>query len=180
VPERVGTRVAQRYGHAEGSLEVLDAGCGTGLCAGHLRPVAARLTGVDLSPGMLRAARRRKLYDDLVESELTAYLQSAERVFDLVVCADTLCYFGALETVFAAVAKALRPGGHFLFSVEHGPPNDACGFRIQSSGRYSHTTAYVRENLERAGLAVTAIDELVLRQEAGDAVAGLLVEAVAT
>ena len=34
-------------------LNILDAGCGTGLCAPALLPYAARLTGVDLSPAMV-------------------------------------------------------------------------------------------------------------------------------
>ena len=36
-----------------GNLEVLDAGCGTGLCGPLLKPFAARLVGVDLSAGLL-------------------------------------------------------------------------------------------------------------------------------
>jgi len=46
-------------------LDVADAGCGTGLCAPALRPLARRLVGVDLSPEMLEKARARGLYDAL-------------------------------------------------------------------------------------------------------------------
>ena len=38
------------------SLDVLDMGCGTGLCAPLLRPLSRRLVGVDLSAGMLERA----------------------------------------------------------------------------------------------------------------------------
>jgi predicted TPR repeat methyltransferase len=58
------------------ALDVLDAGCGTGLCVGFLRPIARRLVGVDLSGKMLEKARERGGYDELVEAELTAYLES--------------------------------------------------------------------------------------------------------
>src|SRR6185503_17156267 len=37
-------------------LDILDLGCGTGLCGPLLRPIARRLTGVDLSPNMLAKA----------------------------------------------------------------------------------------------------------------------------
>ena len=40
-------------------LDVLDAGCGTGLCAPLLHPYARHLVGVDLSPRMLDKARER-------------------------------------------------------------------------------------------------------------------------
>ena len=40
-------------------LDVLDAGCGTGLCGPLVAPYARRLTGVDLSTACSRARRRR-------------------------------------------------------------------------------------------------------------------------
>jgi predicted TPR repeat methyltransferase len=60
---------------ASRSLDVLDAGCGTGLCGPLIAPYARRLVGVDLSEGMLDQARARGVYDDLVRRELTAYLR---------------------------------------------------------------------------------------------------------
>jgi predicted TPR repeat methyltransferase len=40
----------------DGSRQILDLGCGTGLCGPLLRPYAAHLVGVDLSTGMLAHA----------------------------------------------------------------------------------------------------------------------------
>lgn len=47
-------------------LDILDAGCGTGLCADVLRPYAKSLVGVDLSPQMLALAAKQQIYDQLV------------------------------------------------------------------------------------------------------------------
>lgn len=33
-------------------------------------------------------------YDELIECEMTGYLSKQSRTFDVIVCADTLCYFG--------------------------------------------------------------------------------------
>src|SRR5207245_6254227 len=93
-------------------------GCGTGLCGDGFRPLARRLVGVDLSPGMLERARARGCYDELVCEELTAYVRRCEERFDLITAADVFCYFGDLTAVFAATAALLRPGGRFIFSVE--------------------------------------------------------------
>ena len=41
------------------ALDILDAGCGTGLCGPLLAPYARRLVGVDLSDGMLKHAREK-------------------------------------------------------------------------------------------------------------------------
>ncbi len=100
------------------SLEVLDIGCGTGLCGPLIAPHARRLVGVDLSARMLAQARARNVYDELVKEELTAYLRDLSEAFDVIVSADTLVYFGPLTGVVEASARALRPGGRLIFTVE--------------------------------------------------------------
>src|SRR5262249_1777868 len=117
-PEFVMAAVAAQIPSATGSLVVLDAGCGTGLCARALGPYARSLTGVDLSPAMLSHAARLEQYDELREEELTAHLQASRARYDLVVSADTLCYFGELKPVLGAAARALRPDGLIVFTVE--------------------------------------------------------------
>ena len=47
----------------------------------------------------------RKLYAELIRAELGEYLAAQSDRFDLIVSADTLVYFGALEPVLAAAAK---------------------------------------------------------------------------
>ena len=100
-------------------LDVLDAGCGTGLCGPLLAPYARRLCGVDLSAEMLAHAETKKVYDELVQAELTEYLGNHPAAFDLIASADTLCYFGKLDDVLAAAKRALRPGGVLVFTLEH-------------------------------------------------------------
>ena len=53
---------------------VLDLGCGTGLAALPFRPFSDWVVGVDLSPAMLAQARKKGLYDRLIESEAMAFL----------------------------------------------------------------------------------------------------------
>jgi predicted TPR repeat methyltransferase len=42
-------------------LDVLDAGCGTGLCGAVVAPFARRLVGVDMSQGMLAHAKDKNV-----------------------------------------------------------------------------------------------------------------------
>ncbi len=72
-------------------------GCGTGLCGPLIRGYARRLIGIDLSSGMLTQAKEKQLYDELWQVELTEYLRDQVEAFDVIVSADTLVYFGALE-----------------------------------------------------------------------------------
>ncbi|MCG5238504.1 methyltransferase [Azospirillum doebereinerae] len=174
-PELLAARVAADGESSEGGLDVLDAGCGTGLCAAALRPLARRLTGVDLSGGMLERARARQLYDALEEAELVAFLTGRPSAFDLIVAADVLCYFGVLDEALAAAAKALRPGGRLAFTVEALEAAGDAPHRVATHGRYAHRAGYVRATLATAGLEVAVFDRDTLRMESGAPVAGLVV-----
>ena len=158
------------------SFDVLDAGCGTGLCGHFLAPYARRLVGVDLSTGMLTQAAAKQLYHELLHGELTAYLSSQPAAFDIIVSADTLVYFGALDEVIAAAAGALRPGGVLIFTLEHGTAADAPDFRLETHGRYTHSRGYVERLLSANGFEID-IGTADLRMESGVPVAGLVVRA---
>ena len=177
-PHIVAAALAAEYGEPRAALDILDAGCGTGLCGPLLRPFARSLDGVDLSPGMLEKAKARGGYDDLQAAELTAFLAALHSEYDSIVSADTLCYFGDLDAVMHAAAAALRPGGTLIFTVEKSAgPETSAGFTLNSSGRYTHTGEYIRAALSRAAYEVRSMDGVVLRQEYFKPVDGFVVVA---
>jgi predicted TPR repeat methyltransferase len=158
-------------------FDIADLGCGTGLCGALVAPWARRLSGCDLSTAMLELAQRRAVYDQLDKAELVAYLEAHRGAFDVVVSADTLCYFGALESVAGAARGALRPGGQLVFTVEALPEDDGASHRLLAHGRYAHAHAYLRSVLDGAGFVRQRIDADVLRSEGGLPVHGWLVSA---
>lgn len=176
-PELVRAALSVALGAAGSVHDVLDAGCGTGLCGPLLRPYARTLAGVDLSPRMLEKARGRGVYDELVEQELVAFLRERPSRFDVVASADTLCYFGDLAPAIGAARMSLRPAGWLVFTVERA--DDIECYRINPHGRYSHAEAYVSATLAAGGFAAAHIAPAVLRREAGASVAGLVVRAQA-
>lgn len=157
-------------------VDLLDAGCGTGLLAPRVRQRVRRLDGVDLSGGMLEKARALNLYDELVEGELTAYLLAHPQDYDVIACADTLCYFGAIDAALDAAHDALRPGGVFVFSVEH-QPDLQTDYLLQVHGRYSHRQSYVERALQHSAFVEVKVEPCTLRMEMLVPVAGLIVTA---
>lgn len=161
------------------AVAILDVGCGTGLCGPLLSPLADRMVGVDLSPGMLAEAKKRGVYDDLVEADLVAYMAEQRAAFDAIISADTLVYIGRLEEVVVAAAASLKPGGWLIFTLEQMAEDDASGngYRLAPHGRFEHQPNYVEAALGEAGLATVSLDAVVPRLEGGRPVPGILVTA---
>jgi predicted TPR repeat methyltransferase len=169
VPQKICSALL-RITPPEHKYIALDAGCGTGLCGPLLRSFASELVGVDLSPKMLEQAAKLGIYDQLLCEELTAFLNRSAGRFDLVVATDVAVYIGDLLPVFAAAAKAIRPGGLFAFSTES---STGTTYRLQPSGRFAHSPEYVRSFASPA-FEQQICEETTLRLEAGARVPGHL------
>ena len=152
-------------------LDILDLGCGTGLVGARFRPLARTLTGVDFSPNMLEVARQRRIYDNLICGELTEFLPTQTRKFDLAVATDVFLYIGDLSGVFQGVRGALRDGGFFGFSVEI---SDAQDFVLRLNRHYAHSGGYLRKLATDQGFVLETIESHVIRQDDGIDVAGYL------
>ena len=179
-PELVEAAMAKHVPADGPQLDILDAGCGTGLCADILRSRARKLVGVDLSEGMIAGAAVRDVYDELVTAELTSWLAEQTSRFDLIVSADLLIYFGDVTLFVEVAAQALKQDGKLIFTVEElsGSSQDI-GFQLNSSGRYSHTERHLRGALAKAGLVMVSVETHKLRTEHFKPVTGLVCVAVA-
>src|SRR5712691_11116802 len=153
---------------------MIDLGCGTGLAAAAFRGCCETICGVDLSPAMVEAARRKGLYERLDVDDMLAFLeQEGEGACDLVLAADAFVYLGDLAPICRAAARALAPAGLFGFTVETAGAGVVLGEKL----RYAHGADHVRAALARAGLDLLALDPASTRTESGAAVPGLVVVA---
>jgi predicted TPR repeat methyltransferase len=175
-PELVAQALVALLPPPERQHDIADVGCGTGLVGPWVRQWARYLAGCDLSVGMLRRAKQRGVYDALHKAELVHYLDTQPARFDVILSADTLCYFGDLAPPLAAARQALRPGGRLVFTVE-ATQDGGPGFSLQPHGRYAHARTYAEQAIASAGFAWQAIEAVDLRMEAGQPVRGWLVSA---
>lgn len=103
---------------------ILDAGCGTGRVAIELARRGFEVTGLDIDPGMLGAARRKAPDLPWIEGDLAA--TAFDEPFDAVVLAGNVLIFVAPGTEAAVVARCashLRSGGLLV-----------AGFQVQAGG----------------------------------------------
>lgn len=99
---------------------VLDLGCGYGWhCRYVLEQGAARVLGLDISEKMLAEAERRG--GEAIEYRLCGIedYEYPPAAWDLVISNLALHYIADLEVIFNKVFTTLKPGGIFVFNIEH-------------------------------------------------------------
>lgn len=176
VLEQLGYQAPQRLAgsilaHIAGPLRILDLGCGTGLCGAALAHRKGNLTGVDLSQKMLALAGARGIYDELHCQEVHHFLAGTSgQPWNAIVAADVFIYIGALESIFAGVARVLAPGGVFAFSTEESKERD---YALSPTGRYAQSLAYVRR-LAQGDFLILEAAPAIIRKEGDAALAGRL------
>jgi ubiquinone/menaquinone biosynthesis C-methylase UbiE len=128
---------------------LLDVATGTGIVLRRARervPGLARLTGLDLTPGMLAVARGRSegLGIEYVEGDAQA-LPFEDDSFDVLTCQQGLQFFPEREQALAGFRRVLRPGGRAVV---------ACWCEIESQPGYLAVAEVVARRLpDRAGAA---------------------------
>ena len=104
-------------------LRVLDLACGHGPIARQLARSGARVTGVDISEVLLELAQAAEIEEPLgiayLRLDATSNEALAGEVFDAVTCHHGLADIDDLDGAIATVARVLRPGGRFVFSILH-------------------------------------------------------------
>lgn len=159
--------------HAQqGELSLLDLGCGTGLSGQALKPYCRRIVGVDLSEKMLEKARAKGVYDSLHAGDIVEFMRQCSERFDAAACLDVLVYIGNLEPVFEGVARRLKPGGLFAFSVEEG--DDAPPYTLRPTARYAHARSYIESLAVKTGYAMVAVEKTGIRKDGLEKVQGYI------
>jgi len=146
-------------------LDVLDIGCGTGVCGEYLRACSRHLEGVDLSPHMLAQAQKKGYYDKLECADAIAYMQGCERTFDLIIASGVLILFGDLLPVFQTAARLLKPGGFFVFTLYR---SESEAVMVRYNLHFAHSAVYVREAAAAAGLQLALLEPKVHEFDLGE------------
>lgn len=99
---------------------VADIGCGGGLLSEEFARRGARVTGVDLSPTAIDAAKEHAVKSGLsIDYRNCAIKELVDKgeTFDIVICAEMLEHVDDLKSTVKDSASLLSNGGHYLFET---------------------------------------------------------------
>ncbi|MEZ5980079.1 MAG: L-histidine N(alpha)-methyltransferase [Planctomycetota bacterium] len=101
------------------TARVLDAGAGTGAAGVALREFGFEdVTGVDLSPDMLRCAEKKGVYTQTLVADLALPVDSlTTSSFDAAILVGVFSYGQAPAEALDEIARLVRPGGVVVFTM---------------------------------------------------------------
>lgn len=117
--------------------DVLEVGCGTGLVMHRVAERARSVSGIDISSGMLRQARRRGL--EVVQADATA-LPFSNEAFDVVYSLKVLAHIRDIERALDEMARVTRPGGTLLLEFYNPVSLRYLAKRVAGPGKISSQT----------------------------------------
>jgi SAM-dependent methyltransferase len=145
-----------------------DVGCGPGHVTAYLTALGAQAIGVDLSPGMVSAARASHPELHFTVGDLLA-LPAVDAAWGGVLCAYSIIHLDADERprAYAELARVIRPDGWLLvsFHTEHLDQGVAPGGTVHLEQWWGHDVdldfhfldpTEVISGLDRAGFALAA------------------------
>ncbi|HEX8220245.1 MAG TPA: class I SAM-dependent methyltransferase [Chloroflexia bacterium] len=128
----------------------LDIACGNGIFSRRMAELGAYVVACDFSPRLVELARSRTTeHADRIEYHVADATDEAQLVamgegrFDAAVCSMALMDMPAIEPLYRAVSRMLKPGGRFVLSVSHPCFNTGYTNRLaeedNSTGEVTHS-----------------------------------------
>jgi ubiquinone/menaquinone biosynthesis C-methylase UbiE len=136
----------------------LDVACGVGLMGHTLRLVyvEGRLTGADISAGMLAKANARECYDALLTANVNERLPVGDRSIDVALCTGATELL-AVDAVLQECRRVVKPAGQLWVSFQHDDgvtPNPTAHQHV-----FGMSLASVRSALERCDFQILTLEQ---------------------
>ena len=105
----------------QGAVKVLDMGCASGIQSKILSSDGFEMTGMDLSPRMIKEAEKRLPEANFIVGDITQ-MPFKDNSFDAVLAKDCIFHMpkDLVPDVLNSVHKILRKGGYFYLAVKKG------------------------------------------------------------
>lgn len=120
MPENLGVLARELIQYIGQNGRIIEVGCGTGRDMSWFEAQNANVTGIDLSVGMLKYARK-EVRGNLVGMNMR-YLGFCNNFFDGAWCCASLLHLPKNEAMFALqeIKRVLKPNGMLVLSIQKG------------------------------------------------------------
>jgi ubiquinone/menaquinone biosynthesis C-methylase UbiE len=154
------------YEYVSPNEKILDLGIGTGLASIQFSKIGLKVYGLDIAEDMLNVCRNKAFAEELKLYKLSNdNLPYDDNSFNHIISCGVFHFLGDLKNVFSDVARVLRKGGIFGFTIapdnftnEYSQQMTAWGVPI-----FKHSTDYIKELLENNEMRLLKEQRLLIK-----------------
>jgi len=171
VPDTMHT-IFTEHANPSHTRNLLDLGCGTGICGEKFHNIFDHLTGVDLSENMIEKSKEKNIYHELHNDDVANFLKDSPIKYDLIIAADVFIYIGNIAEIIKSIYEKQEESGYFIFSIEKSSSHDT--FHLRTTGRYSHNASHIKKLLDDASYNIVTSQPTIIRNEKGTGIEGII------
>lgn len=109
--------IRQRLDNGVAGKTILDIGCGGGIVCEPLARLGARMTGIDLSPELIKTAKTHAEAQQLEIDYRAVPVQEVPELFDVVLALEVVEHVDDPRDFVRAAANRVKPGGVLILST---------------------------------------------------------------
>ncbi|AHC38878.1 methyltransferase domain-containing protein [Ehrlichia muris] len=157
--EYVKSLIINFFGDESSHLNILDLGCGTGICGQFLKmkSIGNHITGIDLSNKMINIARGcfvngKQAYNELININIFDFLKKNQdkKKYDVIILTEVLQYTGSLNPIFKLLKPMLDVNGIIIGLTRR---KKGSGFQFINEGDFfCHSDEYIKSSITESGL----------------------------
>ena len=146
--------------------KILDLGIGTGLASINFSKVGLKVYGLDISDEMLNMCRMKSFTEELKIHNLSEdIIPYNDSYFNHIICSGVFHFLSDLEKIFSEVARIIKEGGIFAFTVAPDLTGAEYTKQMTSWGVpiYKHSLNYIKRLLDMNGISLLKEQRLLLK-----------------
>ncbi|WMY94852.1 MAG: bifunctional 2-polyprenyl-6-hydroxyphenol methylase/3-demethylubiquinol 3-O-methyltransferase UbiG [Arsenophonus sp.] len=101
--------------------KILDIGCGGGILSESMHNEGAIVTGIDITPKMIKNAKLHALKKNIkiqyIKETAEKHAKKKSKSYDIITCMEMLEHVPYPKSIIKACEKLIKPGGHIFFST---------------------------------------------------------------
>jgi predicted TPR repeat methyltransferase len=154
------------YEYVKPNEKILDLGIGTGLASIKLAIMGLKVYGLDISDEMLNICKIKSFTEDLkLHNLLDDRIPYSDAFFNHIISCGVFHFFGDLRNIFTEVARIIKRGGIFAFTIS--PENIEAEYKDQMTSWgvpiFKHSPIYIKRLLEQEEMSLLKEQRLLLK-----------------
>jgi ubiquinone/menaquinone biosynthesis C-methylase UbiE len=141
------------------TLNVLDAGCGSGVYSFYLADKASSIDSIDISHEKISQVKKLSIFKNInfIEGDITK-LKFKDSKFDLIICSDVLEHIKDDKKAFSELSRVLKSKGNLLLTVPSDSLKNKETYRQYGHERAGYNISQIKTYCEKNGLSIIRIE----------------------